>query len=91
MCFLSVVRGSILRRVLHRPDGHSVIPGVVVHVRVRRVEVQVVSIRGIIERSGPVVAVRAKILKRSTIVVACGWQRCLRRIETLWYDVSVAA
>lgn len=67
--------------MLHRPDGHSVIPGVVVHVRVRRIEVQVVSIRGIIERSGPVVAVRAKILKRSTIVVACGWQRCLRRIE----------
>ena len=77
--------------MLHRPDGHSVIPGVVVHVRVRRVEVQVVSIRGIIERSGPVVAVRAKILKRSTIIHACGWQRCLRRIETLWYDVSVAA
>ena len=61
--------------MLHRPDGHSVIPGVVVHVRVRRVEVQVVSIRGIIERSGPVVAVRAESIQRSTIVVACSWQR----------------
>ena len=66
---------SLLGRVLHRPDRQTVVSGVVVHVSVRRIEVQVVSIRSIIERSGPVVAIRAESIQRSTIVVACSWQR----------------
>jgi len=57
--------------MLNRPNREAVEPIVVVlRIDALAIEVQVPAIRGGVERSRPVVAIRAAIVPRSTITVA---------------------
>ena len=59
--------------MLNRANRKAV-PAIVVVLRIdfRRIEVQVVGVRGGVVRRGPVVTVRATVVERRTIVVAGG-------------------
>ncbi len=52
------------------PHGEAVSPIVVVPVPVARIEVQIVTVVGAVGRRGPIVAVAANIVERTTAVVA---------------------
>ena len=59
--------------MLHRPDGESVEPIVVVGwINSRRIEVQIVTVRLRVKRRRPVVPVRASVVEPRTVTVARG-------------------
>ena len=59
--------------MLNRPHSKTIAPVVVVGgINVRAIEVQVVGISSRVERCTPVVAVRAAVFKRRTIVATAG-------------------
>lgn len=74
--------------MLNRADRKAV-PAIVVVLRihVRGIEVQVVGVRGRVERRGPVVPVRASVVERRTVVVASGGEESCRNESVItWHD-----
>ena len=75
--------------MLNRADRKAV-PAIVVvlGIHFRSIEVQVVGVRLRVETGRPVVAVRASVVERRTVVVASGRESCRNQSEsvTTCYD-----